>query len=168
MKSELLLGWLGVSLGWLFDTYEISLNSIIIVAISKELNFTSIQSAVIAGLILLSIAIGGILFGVVGDKIGRRNTLYITIGTYAFGTLMRALTFNYFWLITWTIITGIGLGGEYGVGQALITEISPKERRGWWSGTFYSFFGVGTIIASLVGIFLIPTIGWRLTFVFLS
>jgi len=158
-------GWFGAFIGYVFDYYEIALVSIIILPIRIEFNIPLGLSALIPAIVLLFVAVGGVFFGALGDRVGRRNVLYLTILTYAIGTLARAFTFDYAWLAIWTAIAGLGLGGEFGVGQALISEIAPIGKRGLWSGAFYASSAIGIILAASAGIFLIPSIGWRLVFV---
>ncbi len=79
--------------------------------------------------------------------------------------MARAFTFNYEWLIIWTIIAGLGIGGEYGVGQTLVSEVVPKEKRGWWGGLLYGGIYFGIALAAVVGGYVAPAIGWRWTLV---
>jgi putative MFS transporter len=163
-KRSPALGWFGAFVGYLFDYYEIALMAVIIVPIRTEFKLSLGSAALIPGIVLLFLAVGGVSFGALGDRIGRRNVLYVTIFTYAIGTLARAFTFDYTWLAVWTAIAGLGLGGEFGVGQALISEIAPIKKRGLWSGAFYAAGGIGIILTGLVGMFLLSAIGWRLVF----
>lgn len=91
--------------------------------------------------------------------------MFWTIVVYCVGTLARAFTFNYEWLIIWTIIAGLGIGGEYGVGQTLVSEVVPKEKRGWWGGLLYGGIYFGIALAAVVGGYVAPAIGWRWTLV---
>jgi MFS family permease len=67
-------------------------------------------------------------------------------------------------LLALTVAAGIGLGGEYGVGQALVSEVMPFRRRGWWSGMLYAGASIGSIAAVLIGAYVLPHIGWRWVF----
>jgi MFS family permease len=157
-------GWLGAFSGSVFAYYEIALISIIIVPIQTEFKLSLGSAALIPAILLLFIAVGGVCFGIIGDKIGRRNVLYLTIATYAIASFARAFTQDYSWLAVWTAIAGLGAGGELGVGQALISELAPIARRGFWSGALYSSSALGIILSALVGILLVPTVGWRVVF----
>lgn len=160
-RTQALSAWVGAYSGWIFDYYEIALSSIIIVPIRKEFGLSAVAATNIPATLILFTAIGGIVFGLLGDRLGRRNILYITISTYAIATILRALSPNYLSLLVFTAITGFGLGGEYGVGQALIAEMAPINRRGWWSGAFWGGTGPGIILSGLVGVFALPVLGWR-------
>jgi putative MFS transporter len=117
-------------------------------------------------LVLLFVAIGGVVMGYFADRFGRKIIMYTSILIYALATLLRAATFNYVYFLVFTAIAGIGLGGEFGVGQSLITEIVPQKSRGFWSGAFYGAAGFGILIAASVGMYLLPVVGFRWVFVF--
>jgi putative MFS transporter len=87
-----------------------------------------------------------------------------TIIIYTVGTLARAFTFNEVWLLLWTAFAALGIGGEYAVGQTLVSEVMPTHRRGWWSGMLYAGIYLGIAAGSFVGGYLAPIIGWRWTF----
>lgn len=156
--------FLGAFLGWVFDYYEIFLLTLLIVPISETFDLSAGQGAGIVSVSLVFVAVGGVLFGVIGDRIGRRRVLLITLLLFTLATFARALAPNYETLLVLTAIAGIGLGGEYGVGQALVSEVLGAKRRGWWSGLLYSGSLYAIMIAALVGGYLTPAIGWRWTF----
>jgi len=70
--------------------------------------------------------------------------------------------------VIWTAVAGFGLGGEYGAGQALVSEVVPAKQRGFWSSLLYGGAYIGIFMGALVGGFLLPIIGWRWTFVLSS
>lgn len=156
--------FLGAFIGWLFDYYEVFLLTFLIVPIGKEFKLSGASSAWIVSASLIAMAVGGVLFGPLGDRIGRRRVLMVTVLTYTLATFARALAPNYPTLLVLTLIAGMGLGGEYGVGQSLITEMIDPRRRGWWSGLFYNGAYVSIMLASLVGGQILPRVGWRWTF----
>jgi MFS family permease len=86
-------------------------------------------SGTITSLLLLSWAAGGVLFGWIGDRIGRRQALFATITIYAVGTALCALTTNLWQLILCRILAGLGIGGEWGIGASLVAEGVPENRR---------------------------------------
>lgn len=157
--------FLGAFIGWLFDYYEVFLLTFLLIPISKDFRLDSAQSAWIVSASLVSMAVGGLVFGMAADRIGRRRVLLATLLLYTLATLARALSPNYVVLLLLSVIAGLGLGGEYGVGQSLVAEMFGARRRGWWSGLFYggAFFAI--MLASLVAGHVLPAIGWRWTFV---
>jgi len=152
-------------IGWLFDYYEVFVLTFLLIPITAEWGLTGTQSAWIVSASLLSLAVGGVLFGGLADKIGRRKVLIITLLVYSLATLARGFVPNYELLLILTVVAGLGLGGEYGVGQSLVTETLKAGRRGWWSGVLYGGAFCAIMIAALVGGYLLPAVGWRWTFV---
>jgi putative MFS transporter len=150
--------------GWVFDFYEIILLTFLIVPISRDLHLSPSHIAYVFSTQLLFLAIGGVTSGLLADRYGRRPILMWTIIIYTVGTLARAFTFNEVWLLLWTAFAALGIGGEYAVGQTLVSEVMPANRRGWWSGILYAGNYGGIVAASLVGGYLAPIIGWRWTF----
>lgn len=114
---------------------------------------------------LAFLAVGGVVFGYLGDKIGRKKILILTLVIFCLATLMRGFSFNYEWLIVWTAIAGFGLGGKYGAAQALVSETVPSKQRGFWSSMLYGGAYIGIFMGASVGGFLLPVIGWRWTFI---
>jgi MFS family permease len=86
-------------------------------------------SGAITSLLLVSWAAGGVLFGWIADRIGRKQTLLVTIALYALGTGLCALTTNLWQLILCRTLAGLGIGGEWGVGATLVAEAVPDNRR---------------------------------------
>lgn len=166
LKSKGFFAWVGAFLGYLFDYYEVALVSIVVVPVAALYHETKFMASLAPALLLLFIAVGGVTMGHFADKLGRKNIMYMSIGIYALATLLRAITFDYAYFLLLTAIAGFGLGAEFGVGQALITEVAPRKRRGFWSGAFYGSGGFGIILAGAVGIYLLPAIGFRWVFVF--
>lgn len=158
------LAWLTAFVGWLFDYYEIALMTFLVVPISQEFDLSSRQGALLLSLQLLGIAVGGVLFGYLGDRIGRKRVLMTTILIFGVFTLARAFAPNYEVLLLLGIAAAIGLGGEFGVGQALVAEVVPAAKRGFWGGALYSGVGLGLAAAALVGGYLLPAVGWRWVF----
>lgn len=163
-----IIGFISAIVGWVFDYFEVALLTFLMVPIAKEFHLSLSGVALVFSMQLLFLAIGGITFGVLADKIGRQRVLYITILIYGFGTLMRAFSFDYAWLLSWTIFAAFGIGGEYGVGQTLVSELTPKDKRGFWGGLLYGGIFIGIALAAVVGGYVEPVVGWRWTFAIAS
>jgi MFS family permease len=158
------MGWFGAFVGWLFDYYEIALMTFVAVPVAETFHLGHEQAARFLSVQLLGIAVGGVLFGYLGDRFGRQRILTITIAIYGILTLARAFAPNADTLLLLTALAAVGLGGEYGVGQALVSELVPAARRGWWSGMLYNGAMVGLALAAVVGGYLLPAVGWRWVF----
>ena len=102
------------------------------------------------------------------DRFGRRWALQLCILQYCVGTLARAFTPNFGYMLFFTIFAGVGIGGEYGVGQTLVTETVSKERRGAWSSMLYSGIFIGIVLAAAAGGLVLPYVGWSWSLIIAS
>src|SRR5262249_22770647 len=125
-RRILFLAWAG----WLFDFYDLILYTFLLTAISKEMSLTRSEHALVLGLSLGMTAAGGVLCGILADRFGRRPVLQGTIVAYSVGTMMCGFAHSLGWLLFWRSVTGLGVGGEWGSGHALIAETFPPKRRG--------------------------------------
>jgi MFS family permease len=156
--------WLISFLGWMFDFYDLVLFSFLLIPIGKDLHLTVSQEAVLLGVALGASGIGGILFGYVSDKIGRKRTMMITIGLYSLGTALTALSTGPLTLLIFRLLTGLGVGGEWAVGHALLAESSPSHMRGRAAAFLQAGEPTGVGLAAITGLLLAPYIGWRAVF----
>jgi MFS transporter, putative metabolite:H+ symporter len=156
--------FLGALIGWIFDYYEVFLMTILVIPIAAEFKLSTAQVGLIFSVQLLFMAVGGVFFGYLADRIGRKRVLIFTILIFSLGTMARAAAPNYEILLALTAISALGIGGEYGVGQTLVTETIDPQSRGFYSAFLYGGIYLGIILRALVGGHIPPLIGWRLTF----
>ena len=150
--------------GWVFDFYDLILFTFLLIPISAEYHFTNIQMSYVLGASLAATAVGGVIFGFLSDRFGRKSVLQWTIITYSAGAFLSGLA-NTFWLLMiFRIITGLGVGGEWGTGQTYIGETFPAKVRGRFCGIMQTGAPLGIALASVVGGLLMPLIGWRACF----
>lgn len=150
--------------GWVFDFYDLILYSFLLIPIGQEFGFTKPQLSWIFSLTLLMTGAGGIVFGALSDRYGRKRVLQWTIVTYCLGTFLCGFAHKFWWLLFWRAVTGLGVGGEWGIGHALISETLPARRRGWFGALMQSGAAFGVGLAAIMGAFFAPLFGWRLTF----
>lgn len=150
--------------GWVFDFYDLILFTFLLIPIGKELALSNVSLSLTLGASLAATALGGILFGFLSDKFGRRSVLQWTILTYSIGTFLSGFAPNMAVLLVFRIVTGLGVGGEWATGQTFIGETFPPNVRGRYSAIMQTGAPVGIIFASVVGGFLEPAIGWRMCF----
>lgn len=156
--------WLISLAGWMFDFYELVLFSYLLIPIGHELHLTAGQEAVLLGMALGGSGVGGIFFGYLSDLRGRRFVMTATILVYSIGTFLTAFSTGYWSLLTFRLITGLGVGGEWAVGHALLAESTPPAMRGRASAMLQSGEPMGVGLAALSGFLLAPIIGWRAVF----
>jgi MFS family permease len=159
-RRILFLAWAG----WMFDFYDLILYSFLLNPISRELNLTRDQHSWVMGFSLGMTAAGGVLCGVLADRFGRRPVLQGTILAYSVGTLMCAFSGSLASLLFWRSVTGLGVGGQWGSGHALIAETFPPKRRGHYGAMMQSGAPLGVGLAAVMGSLFAPAFGWRATF----
>jgi len=148
----------------MFDFYDLVLFSFLLIPISRDLSLTSSQQAVLLGVALGGSGIGGILFGYLADLHGRKTVMMWTIGVYSLGTGLTALSVGPWSLLGFRLLTGLGVGGEWAVGHALLAESSPSRMRGRAAAMLQSGEPLGVALAAVVGLLATPHIGWRAVF----
>jgi len=151
--------------GWLFDFYDLILYSFLYSFVGPELGISRAGHAVVMGVSLGATAVGGMVFGLLADRFGRRAVLQWTILTYCAGALLTGFVQSLPQLILCRALTGIGVGGEWAAGHTLISETFPPARRGRYGALMQTGAPLGVGLAAIVGSFVTPLIGWRWTFV---
>jgi len=119
---------------------------------------------IIFSIFLIGWAIGGVLFGVVADHLGRTKTLIMTILIYAVFTGLAALSQDWWHLAIYRFLTALGIGGEWAAGAALVAETWPEEKRAKAAGILQSAWAVGFFLAASFNL-LLKGYGWRVLFV---
>jgi MFS family permease len=156
--------WLISFLGWTFDFYDLMLISFLLIPMARDLHLTVPEEALILGVALGASGIGGVLFGYLSDRYGRKQVMTWTIALYSLGTALSALSTGPWSLLIFRLLTGLGVGGEWAVGHALVQEASPGHMRGRAAAFLQAGepFGVG--LAAVMGLLVTPLIGWRWVF----
>ena len=169
-------GWRALAaswMGWMFDGYETyALVLVMGVAVRYLLPPDSLRhvSVYMGGLLaatLVGWAMGGVTAGVLTDYIGRKRMLMISILWYAVFAGLTALSPNYWFLLVFRFLTGLGLGAEWGPGTAIVAEFWPPTLRGRAGGALHAALGVGFFLASGIWLLLNPlgSSSWRYMFV---
>ncbi len=151
-------------LGWIFDFYDLILIVFLMPAIEHSLGMRIEQSAWLVGIGLGASGIGGVLFGWLADLYGRKKVLTATVILFSLGMLASGFVQTPWQFFVARFITGLGLGGEWAVGHALIAESVPAEKRGRWSAFLQSGEPIGVALAAIVGFVIAPVVGWRAVF----
>ncbi len=160
--------WLIAFAGWMFDFYDLVLFSFLLIPIGHDLGLSASQEAWLLGVALGGSGVGGILFGYLSDIYGRKTIMTWTICLYSLGTALTAFATGPFTLLVFRLVTGLGVGGEWAVGHALLAESSPARMRGRASASLQAGEPVGVALAAVVGLLGAPLIGWRGVFLISS
>ncbi|MGD0975753.1 MAG: MFS transporter [Candidatus Korobacteraceae bacterium] len=151
-------------LGYGLEAMDIMLYAMVIVQIMKDLRLTSAMAGVLASLSLFSAAFGGFVFGIIADKWGRTKSMIASILMYSAFTAACGFSQTVVQLAVCRILLGIGVGGEYTAGAALVTESWPPQHRGKAMGLVQANFGIGYALAAVVAMVVLPRFGWRAVF----
>ena len=153
------------SLGWLFDTMD---QRIFVLARQpameallppgSEVNY---YSGIATTIFMLGWAVGGLYFGMLSDRWGRTKTMMLAILVYAGFTGLSAFAQSKWDFMAYRFLTGLGVGGEFAAGVALVAETMPVRARSHALGILMALSTVGNIIGGGIGYFLLPKYGWR-------
>lgn len=133
-----------------------------------QLHALSSYQGYLVAITLAGWATGGIIGGVVGDRLGRRRTMIVAVAVYSMFTVLAALTWNWWTFGSARFLTGVGIGAEWGVGTSLLQEVWPERWRTKGAGLLQSGFSLGGVIVSALWVLLGSTYGlsWRWMYLF--
>jgi MFS family permease len=151
-------------MGWLLDAFDVMLYALILKSVSEELGLTQGQAGLMASLTLASSAVGGLIFGVIADKLGRTRALSLSILIYSIFTFACGLAQDLTQLAIFRVLLGIGMGGEWASGATLVSETWPEKHRGKALGLMQSCWAIGYGLAAIVVAIVLPRFGWRAVF----
>jgi MFS family permease len=152
------------SMGWLLDAFDVMLYALILTAVIGDLGLTRAQGGLMASLTLGASALGGLVFGVIADKLGRTRALSLSILLYSVFTFACGFAQNIWQFAIFRILLGLGMGGEWASGAALVTETWPEKHRGKAIGIMQSCWAIGYGLAAIVVAIVLPRFGWRAVF----
>jgi benzoate transport len=151
----------GSALGYAMDGFDLLILGFMLRTIASDLHLSQAQSASLVTATLIGAVLGGIGFGMLSDRLGRVRVLTWTIVVFAVFTGLCAFAQGYWDLLAYRTIAGIGLGGEFGIGMALVAEAWPASKRARASSYVGLGWQLGVLAAALATPLLLPTIGWR-------
>ncbi len=150
--------------GWMLDAFDVMLYALVLVAVMKDLNLTKGQAGIVASLMLVASAAGGMIFGIIADRYGRTRALMGSILIYSIFTGACGLAQSVTQLILFRMLLGLGMGGEWASGASLVSETWPAQHRGKALGFVQSAWAVGYAAAAIVTAIILPRWGWRVVF----
>jgi MFS family permease len=157
-------------LGWIFDVFEgqifvASMNQAMpaLVPPGTTAGDMAFYNNIALSSFLLGGALGGVLFGVLADRIGRTKTLIITILMYSLFTCVTAFSRSWQEMALLRFLVAMGVGGEWAVASAMVAEVFSKKARAWSGAIFHGSSVFGTYLAVAAGVFIVnnPNLGWR-------
>ncbi|KQZ84303.1 hypothetical protein ASD56_09965 [Microbacterium sp. Root166] len=156
----------GSGLGWALDAMDVGLISFVIAALAVQWELQPFETAWIASIGFVGMAIGASVGGLLADRFGRRSVFALTLLVYGIATGASALVGGLVALLVLRFFVGLGLGAELPVASTYVSEFAPARIRGRLIVILEAFWAVGWTAAALIGYFVIPTSdnGWRWAF----
>ncbi|HSD67659.1 MAG TPA: MFS transporter [Vicinamibacteria bacterium] len=151
-------------LGWMLDAMDVMLYSMVLAELLAHLGISKAQAGFLNSLTLAASAVGGMAFGMVADRLGRTRALMASILVYSVASFACGLSQTLTQLAACRLVLGLGMGGEWTTGAALIAETWPPEHRGKALGLMQSTWAIGEMIAAAVTLVVLPRFGWRAVF----
>ena len=159
-RRSLLAAWLG----WLLDGFDVMLYALVLSSVLREFALSKTMAGLLGSLTLAASGLGGILFGMIADRYGRRPALSGSVLVYSVFTFACGLSSTVWQLGVFRFLLGLGMGGEWTSGAALVSETWPDEHRAKAMGLMQSAWSIGYAAAALVAAFILPRFGWRAVF----
>jgi MFS family permease len=152
---------IAAALGWMLDSFDVMLYALVLASIITELGLTKETAGLLGSATLVASAVGGMIFGVVADRFGRTRALMASVLIYSVFTAACGFAQTVAQLAVFRIMLGIGFGGEWASGAALVSETWSDEDRGKALAFMQSAWAVGYGAAAVVTMLVLPRWGWR-------
>jgi MFS family permease len=157
---------LAASLGWMLDAFDVMLYALVLKSVRADLGLSADVAGGLQSLTLLASAAGGIAFGVLADRWGRARALMLSVLIYSVFTAACGFATTAVQLAVFRVGLGLGMGGEWASGAALVSETWKARDRGKALGLMQSSWAIGYGLAALVN-YLVQDVagyGWRVVF----
>jgi MFS family permease len=155
---------LAAALGWALDAFDAMLYALVLALLMRDLGMSKTTAGLLGTLTLLASGIGGVLFGFLADRIGRKRALMASILTYSVCSFASGLATSIAMLAAARFVLGLGMGGEWNTGATLVAETWPTELRAKAISVVQSSWALGFAAAALVAGPVARYFGWRAVF----
>jgi MFS family permease len=152
------------SMGWALDAFDIMLFALVLPELREDFGMSTTTAGILASLTLIASAFGGVIFGVIADKYGRTRALILSVLMYSVFTAACGLATTVWHLAIFRVLLGLGMGGEWASGAALVAETWSDKHRGKAMGIMQSAWAIGFALAALTNWLLVDAYGWRVVF----
>ncbi len=153
-----------IATAWLFDSMDLGMMTFILAPISKTFSLSPAQTGFMGSASLAGMALGASIAGMVADRIGRKAVFQYSMIMWGIAAFLCAIAPTYGFMLVMRFILGFGMGAEFPVAQAMLSEFIPAKERGKYIALLEGFFPLGFILAGIVSLLLVSTAGWRVVF----
>jgi MFS family permease len=157
---------IAASLGWMLDSFDVMLYALVLLSVRNDLGIDAATAGSLQSYTLLASAAGGLIFGVIADRYGRTRALMLSVLMYSVFTAACGFAQTVAQLAVFRIFLGIGMGGEWASGAALVSETWKERDRGKALGFMQSSWAIGYALAAIVNWLVQDVAGldWRAVF----
>ena len=155
---------LAAALGWMLDAFDAMLYALVLAYVMRDLGMSKGTAGLLNSLTLLASGIGGVLFGFIADRIGRKRALMASILTYSICSFGSGLSTSILMLAGFRFVLGLGMGGEWNTGATLVAETWPMELRAKAISIVQSSWAIGYALAAIVAGIVLHYASWRMVF----
>ncbi len=155
---------IAAALGWMLDGFDVMLYALVLAHVMRDLGMSKGTAGLLNTLTLLASGIGGVLFGLIADRIGRTRALIFSILTYSICSFASGLAPSILVLAAVRFLLGLGMGGEWNTGATLVAETWPDHLRARALAIVQSSWAIGYAAAALVSGFMLRYYDWRRVF----
>jgi MFS family permease len=159
-RRQLIAAWLG----WLLDAFDVMLYALVLGNLINDFAMTKAVAGLLGSLTLVASGLGGVLFGLIADWYGRRPALISSLLIYSCFTFACGLSTSVWQLGAFRFLLGLGMGGEWTSGAALVSESWPDAHRAKALGLMQSAWSIGYALAGVAVAVVLPRFGWRAVF----
>lgn len=159
VKTRIIIG-----VATFFDAFDALAIASVLPAIVPMWKLSGPQIGLLISAGFLGQLIGALFFGWIAEKYGRMTGMIWSIGTFAVMSFVCAFAWSYESLMAFRFLQGVGLGGEVPIAAVYISELARTNVRGRFVMLYELIFPVGIVAASLVGLWVVPTLGWQYMF----
>ncbi len=155
---------IAAGLGWMLDAFDVMLYSVVLTHLMRAFGMSRTTAGLLNALTLAASALGGLVFGLLADRFGRRRMLSASILFYSVCTFACGLSTSIFALGICRFLLGLGMGGEWNTGAALVAETWPAAWRGRAIGIVQSSWAVGYALSAVTSWLILAHASWRWVF----
>ncbi|MEO6119418.1 MAG: MFS transporter [Terriglobales bacterium] len=152
------------ALGWALDAFDVMLYALVLAHVMRDLSMDKPTAGLLGTLTLLASGIGGLLFGFIADRIGRKQALMLSIATYSICSFASGLSTSILMLAVFRFILGLGMGGEWNTGATLVAETWPAHLRAKALSIVQGSWALGYAAAAVTAGVLLTYYNWRVVF----
>ena len=157
-----------IATAWFFDSVDLGIMTFVLGSIRTEFGLSAAQTGLLASSSFLGMFLGAATAGMLADKFGRKPVFQLSMVFWGVGSLMCGLSQTVSELMSYRVLLGFGMGMEFPIGLAMVSEIVPARMRGRYVAILEGFWPLGFVAAGVVAYAFLPSIGWRGIFIALA